>query len=119
MTALPPVPEVTVMVPRPLVGDGVTEYVALKAAPETGPLGAPISSVPVILPVGLAPSAANSPEKITAPSVIGLVVEPAYVPCTELLLNAPAAWGSPKPDRTVLSGTRKKAWLELTKYAAT
>jgi hypothetical protein len=73
MTALPPVPEVTVMVPLPLVGDGVTEYVALNAAPETGPLGAPMSSVPVILPVGMAPSAANSPEKTTTPNAAGLV----------------------------------------------
>ena len=67
MTALPPVPDVTVMVPRPLVGDEETEYVAVKAAPGLGPLGVPMSSVPVILPVGLAPSAANSPEKTTTP----------------------------------------------------
>jgi hypothetical protein len=73
MTALPPVPEVTVMVPRPLVGEGLTEYVALKAAPEIGPFGAPISSAPVILPVGLAPSAANSPEKTTTLKLTGLV----------------------------------------------
>jgi len=73
MTALPPVPEVTVMVPRPLVGDGETEYVALNAAPEFGPLGAPMSSAPVILPVGVAPSAANSPEKTVTANVAGLV----------------------------------------------
>jgi len=67
MTTLPPVPEVTVMVPRPLVGDGATEYVALKATPGFGPLGAPMSSVPFKLPVGLAPSAENSPEKTVTP----------------------------------------------------
>jgi hypothetical protein len=67
MMELPPVPEVTVMVPRPLVGDEATEYVALNAAPETGPLGAPMSSAPATLPVGMAPSAANSPEKTVTP----------------------------------------------------
>ena len=74
MTALPPVPEVTVMVPLPFVGDGDTEYVALNAAPETGPLGSPMSSAPVISPVGVAPPAANSPEKTTTPNAAGLVV---------------------------------------------
>jgi len=73
MTAVPPVPEVTVMVPLPFVGDGDTEYVAWKAAPGFGPLGAPISSVPVILPVGVAPSAVNSPEKTVTPNAAGLV----------------------------------------------
>lgn len=71
MTAFPPVPEVTVMVPRPLVGEGEREYVAWKAAPETGPLRAPMSSVPVRLPVGLVPSAANSPEKAVTANVAG------------------------------------------------
>ena len=66
-------PEVTVIVPLPFVGDEPTEYVALNAAPETGPLGAPMSSVPVKLPVGLAPSAENSPEKTTTPKSAGLV----------------------------------------------
>ena len=73
MTALPPVPELTVMVPLPFVGDGVTEYVALNAWPETGPVGASMSSVPVILPVGVAPSAENSPEKTVTPNAAGLV----------------------------------------------
>jgi hypothetical protein len=91
MTAVPPVPEVTVMVPLPFVGDEATEYVALNAAPETGPPGAPISSVPVILPVGLAPSAANSPEKTTTPNPTGLVAYPAYVPFRVLLVNDTAA----------------------------
>src|SRR6266404_5614947 len=36
MTALSPLPEVTVIIPRPLFGDEATEYVAFKAAPETG-----------------------------------------------------------------------------------
>src|SRR5437899_8912822 len=98
MTALPPVPEVTVIVPRALVGDEETEYVALNATPETGPLGAPMSSVPVILPVGAAPSAANSPEKTVTPNAAGLVVKPAYVPFSVLLVNEPAAWGSPIPN---------------------
>ena len=91
MMALPPVPEVTAIVPRPLVGDGLTEYVALKAAPETGPLGAPISSAPVVLPVGLAPSAANSPEKTTTLKLTGLVAYPAYEPFIVLLVNDTAA----------------------------
>ena len=39
---------------------------ALNVAPETGPFGAPISSAPVILPVGLAPSAANIFQKRVA-----------------------------------------------------
>jgi hypothetical protein len=91
MTALPPVPEVTVMVPRPLAGDGDTEYVALKGTPGFGPLGAPISSVPVMLPVGLAPSAANSPEKTVTAKSTGLVANPAYVPFSVLLVNETAA----------------------------
>jgi len=66
------VPEVTVIVPLPFVGDEPTEYVALNVAPETGPLGAPISSVPVKLPVGLAPSTENSPEKTVTPNAAGL-----------------------------------------------
>src|SRR2546426_975711 len=45
--------------------------------PETGPLEAPISSMPVIWPVGLAPSAVNSPEKIATFDVAGLIAEPA------------------------------------------
>ena len=61
------------MVPLPLVGDEDTEYVALNATPEFGPLGAPISSVPTILPVGPAPSAVNSPEKTVTPNAAGLV----------------------------------------------
>jgi len=84
------------------------------AAGELGPLGAPISWMPVRLPVGVAPSAVNSPEKIVTPSVAGVVVNPAYLPFTELLVNDPAAWGSPNPNNTELSGTMKKAWFGLT-----
>src|SRR6267143_2122861 len=108
MTALPPVPEVTVMVPLPFVGDEVTEYVALSIAPETGPLGTPISSAPVILPVGVAPSPENSPEKTTTPNAAGLVAKPAYVPFSALLVNEPAAWGSPNPNKTLESETKRK-----------
>src|SRR5258708_17100992 len=112
-------PKLPPMVPLPFVGDEEMEYVALAAIPRLAPLGAPISSVPEILPVGLAPSAVNSPEKITTPSVAGVVVEPAYLPITALLVSAPAAWASPNPNKTELSGTMMKALLELTRYAAT
>ena len=73
MIALPPGPELIVIVPLPFVGDDATEYVALNAVPETGPLGAPMSSVPLILPVEAAPSAENSPEKAVTANVTGLV----------------------------------------------
>jgi hypothetical protein len=108
MTAVPPVPEVTVMIPLPLVGDGATEYVAWNAAPETGPLAAPMSSVPLILPVGVAPSAENSPENTPTPNAAGLAVKPAYVPFSALLLKEPAAWGSPNPNKTLASETNRK-----------
>ncbi len=39
----------------------------MKPAPGFGPLEAPMSSVPVIVPVGLAPFAENSPEKTVTP----------------------------------------------------
>ena len=77
MTALPPVPEETVMVPRPFVGEETTEYAAWNAAPVTGPLEAPMSSVPVMLPVGLAPFAVNSPEKTWTPNDAGGAATPA------------------------------------------
>lgn len=73
MTALPPVPDATVSVPRPSVGEEAIEYVPWNAAPETGPLGSPMSSEPVNVPVGLAPSAANSPEKTVTPKDCGFV----------------------------------------------
>ena len=63
--------------PLPFVGAEDMEYDALTAAPKVGPLGAPISSVPRILPAGLAPSAVNSPEKVVTPIVAGVAVDPA------------------------------------------
>src|SRR5260370_13656007 len=108
MTALPPIPEVTVMVPLPFVGDEATEYVALKATPGFGPLGAPMSWVPLMLPVEVTPSAENSPEKTTTPKSTGLVAKPAYVPFSALLLNVSGAWGSPNPNKTLASETKRK-----------
>ncbi len=115
MTALPPLPEVTVIIPRPLVGDEATEYVALNAAPETVPFDVLMSSVPVILPVGVAPSAANSPEKTTTPKPTGLVAYPAYVPFRVLLVNDTAAWGSPYPNKTLASETKRKISFAFTR----
>src|SRR5260370_41287925 len=103
MTALPPVPEVTVMVPLPFVGDEVTEYVALSVAPETGPLGTPISSAPAILPVGVAPSPENSPEKTTTPNVAGQDAKPADAPYSALSVHTPAAWRSPHTNTALAS----------------
>ena len=79
----------------------------MNAAPEVGPLDAPISSVPVILPVGLAPSAVNSPERTATSNATGLVVKPAYLPFTALLVPDPAAWGSPNPNNTLGSVTKR------------
>src|ERR1700738_5683149 len=103
------------MIPLPFVGDGDIEYVAPNATPGFGPLGAPISSVPVILPVGLAPSAENSPEKTTTPKSIGFVAEPAYVPFIALLVSEPAACGSPNPNKTLESDTKTKILLRFTR----
>lgn len=100
MTTVPPDPEVTVAVPLPFVGDEDTVYVAFKATPEFVPLGAEISSLPLIVPVGLAPSAVNSPAKGATPKVRGVIVKPAYIPSTALLVSGPAAWGSPNPYDT-------------------
>src|ERR1700676_4978695 len=82
-------PTLPAMVPLPFVGDEDMEYVALTAVPRLAPLGAPISSMPEILPVGLAPSAVISPEKILTPSAAGVVAKPAYVPVTAVLVNDP------------------------------
>ena len=60
----------------PFVGEGI-EYVAENGTPEIGPVVSPISSVPVRLPVGLAPSPANSPEKMVAFDVAGVLANPA------------------------------------------
>jgi hypothetical protein len=65
------------MVPLPFVGEGDMENVALNATPGFGPVAAPMSSVPLIVPVGLAPSAVNSPENGAMPNDTGAVVKPA------------------------------------------
>ena len=65
------------MVPRPSVDDVETEYVALKAALGFDPLDVLISSAPVIVPVGLVPLAANSPENAVTPNDTGFVAKPA------------------------------------------
>ena len=109
MMAFPPDPEGAVIVPLPFVGDEATEYVALNATPGFGPLGTPISSVPVILPVGLAPTAVNSPEKTTTPYVTGVLAKAAYAPFTALFANNADAWGSPTPNKTLESETKRKA----------
>ncbi len=75
--ALPPDPEVIVTAPLPFVGEEDIEYAAWNAAPEIGPLEAPISSTPFMLPVGLAPSALNSPENAVTPNPAGVAANPA------------------------------------------
>ena len=74
-TPFPPMPPLTV--PLPLVGVEEMEYVALTAWPKVGPLGAPMSSVPLRFPVGKPPSAVNSPEKIFTATTAGVVADPA------------------------------------------
>jgi len=108
MTALPPLPEVTVIIPRPLVGDEATEYVALNAAAETRSFDVLMSSVLVILPVGVAPLAANSPEKTTTPKPTGLVAYPAYVPLEVPIGERHCGLGSPYPNKTLASETKRK-----------
>src|SRR5207249_438928 len=107
--SLPPDPEVTVIVALPLVGEEDTEYVALNAAPEIGPLGEPTSAVPVILPFGLPPSAVNSPENTTTSNVAGVVVEPAKASFRSLLVNDLACWASPNPNKILSSVPRSNA----------
>src|SRR5690242_20303487 len=102
-TPLPPMFPVTS--PLPFVGVEDTEYVAFTATPRLGPFGAPISSVPLRLPVGLTPSAVNSPEKMVTPSAAGVVAEPAYLPVIAASVKDPAACASPKPNKTEPSGT--------------
>jgi hypothetical protein len=75
-TAPAPDPGLSVIVPLPFAGDEETLYVALNATPGFGPLAAPMSSVPLRLPVGAAPSPVNSPERTTTPKVAGVVVTP-------------------------------------------
>src|SRR5882762_612715 len=98
--ALPPI--VPVKVPRPLVGVEDIEYAALTLLPKVAPLGAPMSSVPVIVPEGLVPFAVNTPEKIDTPTVAGIVADPAYVHMIALFVNGRDACGSPNPNRTEL-----------------
>jgi hypothetical protein len=76
-TALPPDPEVSVTVPLPFVGDEEMEYVAENVAPDIGPLEAPMSSMPLTFPVGLAPSAVNSPLNGVTPNPAGVAAKPA------------------------------------------
>ena len=84
-------PTLPANVPLPFVGVDEMEYVELTLTPELAPLGAPISSLPEMLPLGLAPFAVNSPEKIVTPSVIGMVAKPAYEPLSALLVSGVAA----------------------------
>src|SRR5579859_1102150 len=119
----PVAPKLPETLPLPFVGavagyEDIEEYVAVVDAPKRGPLAALMSSVPVRVPVGLAPSAANTPEKIVWRREFGLIVEPTYLPWTELLvsgLSGPPACGSPNPDGAetppALSGMIRKAWL--------
>ncbi len=65
----PVAPKVPETLPLPSVGaaagyEEIEEYVAVVATPKRAPLAALISSVPIRVPVGLAPSAVNTPEKI-------------------------------------------------------
>src|SRR6266446_3389425 len=50
---------------------------------------------------GLAPSAANSPEKTVTPKPTGLVAWPAYAPFSEVLVKDTAVWASPTPNKTL------------------
>src|SRR5579859_74907 len=102
-------PTLPVKVPLPFVGVDEMEYMELTLTPELAPPGAPISSLPEMLPDGLAPLAANSPENIVTPRVIGVVARPAYAPLSALLVKDVADCGSPNPNKTELSGTTKKA----------
>jgi hypothetical protein len=74
--AVPPEPELIVIVPLPFVGDAEIEYVALKPALALAPFELLMSSLPVNLPVGLMPSAVNSPEKTFTPNATGLLAYP-------------------------------------------
>ena len=58
----PVAPKLPEMLPIPF--EDIEEYVAVVATPKRAPMGALMSSVPVRVPVGLAPSAVNTPEKI-------------------------------------------------------
>src|SRR5689334_8239583 len=103
-----PGPEATVMVPLPLAGEEPREYVELNVTPDLDPSEATISSVPAMFPVGLEPSAENSPENVVTPNVAGLDANPVYAPLSWLFVNEVATWGSPNPNRTELSEPMKK-----------
>ena len=85
--AFPPEPDETVRVPLPLADDEPREYVDLNATPDLEPSGATVSSIPVMLPVGLEPSAENSPENAVTPKVAGLAANPAYAPFSWLFVK--------------------------------
>ena len=113
----PMAPKLPEMLPLPFVGavagnEDIEEYVAVVATAKRGPLAALMSSVPARV---LAPSAVNTPEKIVWLREFGLIVEPTYLPWTELLVRGPEACGSPNPDGAEvppeLSGVIRKAWL--------
>src|SRR5690349_11358871 len=106
---MPLPPMLPLIEPLPLVGEEGMVYVALTVTPKLDPLGAPMSSVPAILPAGLAPFAVNSPENIVTPSAAAVVADPAYLPVIAPLANGPTACASPKPNKTELSGTMKNA----------
>ena len=62
-------PKLPETLPLPFVGaaagdEEIEEYVAVVATFKRAPLAALMSSVPRRVPVGLAPSAVNTPEKI-------------------------------------------------------
>jgi len=122
----PMAPKFPEMLPLPFVHAGgyegyedIDEYVAVVATPNRAPLGAVMSSVPARVPVGLAPSAVNTPEKIVWLREPVAIVAPTYLPLTELLESGPNACGSPNPDVAAvppaLSGAIRKAWLLSTR----
>src|SRR2546429_1748439 len=113
--AFPPGPEATFMVPLPFALDELREYVDLNVTPDFGPFDATVSSTPVMFPVGLEPSAENSPENVVTPNVAGLDANPAYAPFTWLFVNEVTTWGSPNPNKTELSDPMMKAVFGLTR----
>src|ERR1700757_230424 len=75
--AFPPEPDFTVMLPIPFVAEEGREYLAVNATPDCVPPEVPMSSAPVKRPLGLAPSAENSPENSVTPNAAGLEAKPA------------------------------------------
>src|SRR5437762_6056946 len=115
--AFPPGPEATFMVPLPFAPDELREYVDLNVTPDFGPFDATVSSTPVMFPVGLEPSAENSPENVVTPNVAGLDANPAYAPFTWLFVYEVTTWASPNPNKTVLSAAMTNAVFGRTMYA--